>query len=314
MSHEPDMSDAQFTNAFSLMIGGLILLTIALIILAVFMGSGVKQSDLNELARSGETGERIQPTGRINVGEVASSQAAGGGDGSGGATEVASGESVYQGSCAACHASGVAGAPVLGDEAAWSERLAKGNETLYKHAIEGFQGDAGMMPPKGGNTSLSDEAVKAAVDHMVAAVSDSGDSGQAASEEAASEEAASEEAASEEAAPEEAAPEEAAPEEAASGEAASDGGEAEATDVAAGEGVYQSSCVACHATGVAGAPKLGESAAWSDRMAKGKETLYQHAIEGFQGDAGMMPPKGGNMSLSDAEVKAAVDYMVQQSQ
>jgi cytochrome c5 len=84
-------------------------------------------------------------------------------------------------------------------------------------------------------------------------------------------------------------------------------------NVAKGEATYKQTCFACHAAGVAGAPKLGDKAAWGPRIAQGNDTLYMHSIKGFQGKAGMMPPKGGNMSLSDADVKAAVDYMVAQS-
>jgi cytochrome c5 len=80
-----------------------------------------------------------------------------------------------------------------------------------------------------------------------------------------------------------------------------------------GKKVYDSACVACHAVGVAGAPKLGDTASWAPRIAQGNDTLYTHAIEGFQGKTGVMPPKGGNMGLSDADVKAAVDHMVAQS-
>jgi len=83
--------------------------------------------------------------------------------------------------------------------------------------------------------------------------------------------------------------------------------------VAKGEDIYKQTCFACHAAGVAGAPKLGDKAAWGPRIAQGNDTLYTHSIKGFQGKVGMMPPKGGNMSLSDADVKAAVDYMVAQS-
>ena len=77
-----------------------------------------------------------------------------------------------------------------------------------------------------------------------------------------------------------------------------------------GKKVYDTTCVACHAAGVAGAPKFGDKALWAPRIAQGIDTLYTHSIKGFQGKAGMMPPKGGNMSLPDADVKAAVDYMV----
>jgi cytochrome c5 len=74
----------------------------------------------------------------------------------------------------------------------------------------------------------------------------------------------------------------------------------------AGKKVFDSVCTACHGTGVAGAPKFGDKAAWAPRIATGKETLYNAALHGLRA----MPPKGGNPSLSDADVKAAVDYMV----
>lgn len=80
-----------------------------------------------------------------------------------------------------------------------------------------------------------------------------------------------------------------------------------------GEDIYKKTCFACHDAGVAGAPKLRDKAAWAQRIAQGMDTLYTHSIKGFQGKVGMMPPKGGNMALSDADTKAAVDYMVSQS-
>ena len=74
------------------------------------------------------------------------------------------------------------------------------------------------------------------------------------------------------------------------------------------KGTYQSACFACHGTGAAGAPKLGDKGAWQPRIAQGKDTLYSHALNGFKG----MPPKGGRGDLSDDVVKAVVDYMVSQ--
>jgi cytochrome c5 len=74
----------------------------------------------------------------------------------------------------------------------------------------------------------------------------------------------------------------------------------------AGKDVFDKGCVACHGTGVAGAPKFGDKAAWAPRLAQGTNVLIAHAIQG----KGAMPPKGGNPALSDADVKAAVDYMV----
>ena len=77
--------------------------------------------------------------------------------------------------------------------------------------------------------------------------------------------------------------------------------------------VYQASCFACHGAGVGGAPKLGDKVQWATRIAKGVDTLYASAVNGVQGNAGAMPAKGGNPALSDAEVRAAVDYMVTQA-
>jgi cytochrome c5 len=87
--------------------------------------------------------------------------------------------------------------------------------------------------------------------------------------------------------------------------AASDGGEPREP-----KAIYDKYCFSCHATGAAGAPKLGDAAAWSDRIAKGMDTLYTHSIQGFRG----MPPKGLCMDCSEEEIKATVDYMVEQSQ
>ena len=79
-----------------------------------------------------------------------------------------------------------------------------------------------------------------------------------------------------------------------------------------GQNVYKRTCSACHGSGAAGAPKLGDKAAWSDRIAQGNDVMTQHAIEGFKGDTGYMPPKGGAMQLSDEDVAAAVKYMASQ--
>ena len=80
-----------------------------------------------------------------------------------------------------------------------------------------------------------------------------------------------------------------------------------------GQSIYAATCVACHGTGIAGAPKLGDKADWGPRIAQGVDVLHQHAIAGFTGKKGTMPPKGGNTTLPDADVKAAVDYMVSQA-
>ena len=88
---------------------------------------------------------------------------------------------------------------------------------------------------------------------------------------------------------------------------------ASASAMADGQATYTQACAACHATGAAGAPKLGDKAVWKDRIAQGNDTMYDHAIKGFKGKVGFMPAKGGRADLSDDAVKAAVDYMVSQS-
>jgi len=85
-------------------------------------------------------------------------------------------------------------------------------------------------------------------------------------------------------------------------------------DLALGKEIYNTTCVACHAMGVAGSPKFGDKDAWAPRIAKGMDTLFTHALQGFQGKTGVMPPKGGRMDLPDDRVKAAVAYMVSQAQ
>lgn len=99
--------------------------------------------------------ERIRPFGAVNVGKVPVVVASSSG---------ADGKGTYTSACFACHGTGAAGAPKLGDKAAWKNRIAQGMSTLFKNAINGTSKG---MPPKGGNASLSDSAVKAAVEYMV---------------------------------------------------------------------------------------------------------------------------------------------------
>ena len=80
-----------------------------------------------------------------------------------------------------------------------------------------------------------------------------------------------------------------------------------------GQQVYQATCIVCHGAGIAGAPKLDDKGQWATRIAKGVDTLYASAVNGVLGSAGAMPARGGNPALSNAEVRAAVDYMVARS-
>ena len=96
--------------------------------------------------------------------------------------------------------------------------------------------------------------------------------------------------------------------------------EADTEMAAAGSGnvgkkTYDGICIACHGSGIPDIPQLGDAAAWAPRIEQGKDTLYEHAITGYTGASGMpMPAKGGNPSLSDDDVKAAVDYIITNSQ
>ena len=107
-----------------------------------------------------------------------------------------------------------------------------------------------------------------------------------------------------------------APEETTDGSVAEEpaAGEPSAASAIDGQDMFNQACVVCHGAGVAGAPKLGDTANWAPRIAQGMDTVYGNAINGFQGSAGMMPAKGGRADLSDDAIKAAVDYMVENSQ
>jgi cytochrome c5 len=142
-----------------------LLVPVMLAYLGSLWASGDKRLNKTESAES--IAKRIAPTGEIKKFDpnepapvVAVAVAA--------SDKPKSGEDVYNGGCNACHSAGIAGAPKNGDKAAWGARIAQGAATLYDHAIKGYQGKAGMMPAKGGNTALSDGEVKAAVDFMVA--------------------------------------------------------------------------------------------------------------------------------------------------
>ncbi len=158
------MTDQQFVRAFALMIGGFTVLTLVLIALAAAVGGTIDEKlyAAAQGERDRAIAARVEPVGKLNVGEAPAAAPA---------TTVAAaavdGKGTYDSACAACHTAGVAGAPKLGDAAAWGERIAQGAEQLHLHAINGYQGKVGYMPPRGGNASLSDDAVKAAVDYMV---------------------------------------------------------------------------------------------------------------------------------------------------
>ena len=218
--------------------------------------------------------------------------------GASGPRPARAGEEVYKLQCATCHANGVAGAPKLADNAAWADRIKTGLESLVNSAIKG----KGAMGAQGGG-DYSDLEIARAVVYMANTAGGKFDEPK---EEAAGGEApaAPQAAASAPAAP---APAPAAPAPAASAPAAAPAPAAAVQTAAAdGKKIYDTTCGVCHNSGVAGAPKLGDKAGWSERVAAGMDTLVAHSINGIRA----MPPRGGNAKLSDAEVRAAVEYMV----
>jgi cytochrome c5 len=196
------------------------------------------------------------------------------GAGGGAAAGGRSGEEIVKAVCATCHQAGLANAPKLGDKAAWAPHIKHGLNHLTAAAIKG----KGAMPPRGGDASLTDEEVARAVAFMA------NQAGAKFKE-----------------------PPVKAP--AQKPEAQTVAAATSKPGAADGKKVYDATCTACHTAGVANAPKPGDKAAWAPRVKQGMDALVQSAIKG----KGAMPPKGGAANLSDAEVRAAVEFMVSQS-
>lgn len=154
------MEDKQFTTQFMAVLVLLFTFTIVILVIANAFYDGDEK--LADARVQKAVAERIAPVGQVYVGEVPAAAA----EVEAVATTVAvamSGDQVYQQVCASCHASGIMNAPKMGDAAAWQARLAKGKETLYANAINGI----GAMPAKGGRADMSDDAIRAAVDHLI---------------------------------------------------------------------------------------------------------------------------------------------------
>jgi cytochrome c5 len=229
--------------------------------------------------------QRLKPVGMVEIRDASQPAA------------LRTGEQVYTAQCAACHATGAANAPKLGDAAAWAPRLKSGFEALVQSALKG----KGNMPPQAGG-DFSDVEIARAVAHL------GNQSGGKFTEPAApAATAAASAPAQTQANPQAEAAAKAVA--AALATASPKGGEAAAPSAAgAVSGLYAQSCQACHAAGVAGAPKLGDKAAWAPRVAQGLDALTASVIKG----KGAMPPRGGS-TANDAEIKQVVTYMVNQS-
>ena len=198
-----------------------------------------------------------------------------------------SGQEVYAAQCAACHTAGAAGAPKFADAEAWSARIKTGFEALVQSALKG----KGAMAAQGGG-DFNDTEIARAVAYMA------NSAGAKFAEPAAAAGAPAVEVKAE------AAPAVAAVAVSAAPVTAPATAAGPMVTAATGEALYKQACQVCHVAGVAGAPKLGDKAAWSARLSTGIDALHASVIKG----KGAMPPRGGSQA-SDAELRAAVEFM-----
>jgi cytochrome c5 len=166
--------DTHFFNTFSLVIGLLVAIAIGIFAFARVVAGQTQDKQVLEEAQYLKTvKQNLEPVARVAVAgqdnaalAIKPDTTAAGGGGAGPAMPT-TGEGLFQQTCSACHGQGIAGAPKAGDKAAWGPRIAKGKDVLYQHALQGYTGGAGIMPPKGGRMDAPDALIKQAVDHMV---------------------------------------------------------------------------------------------------------------------------------------------------
>jgi cytochrome c5 len=167
--------DTHFFNVFSLLIALLVAIAIVLFALARIVASHTQdQQVLTEADYAKNVAARLAPpsqeaiAGHDNTALAIKAPATAA---AGSAVAIPkNGTELFEQTCSACHGQGIAGAPKAGDKAAWAPRIAEGKPTLYDHALHGYQGKTGVMPPKGGRTDVPDDLVKQAVDYMVGLV------------------------------------------------------------------------------------------------------------------------------------------------
>jgi cytochrome c5 len=290
--HEaPIKTPAQLIAAI---IAGFAVPIVIIVLLAAYADNWTRTGAGTDSLSDAEVSQRIAPIAQVDIRDANAPRV------------YKTGEEVYKAVCSACHATGAAGAPKFTNTADWAPRIAQGFDTLWHTALTG----KGAMPARGGTSpdDYSDYEIARAVVYMA---NNSGGSlaeppvpsaAQAASGAAAAAAPASGATADAGAAASEAA---AALASIASAPAAAPDATQSADASQAGKALYQQVCQACHAAGVLNAPKFGDKAAWAPRLKDPMDTVYNYALHG----KGAMPPKGGS-NAPDADVKAAVDYMV----
>ena len=270
---------------------------VVIVLLAVYVNNTTRTGAGTDSLSEAAVGARISPVAQVDIRDANAPHV------------YKSGEEVFKAVCTTCHTAGVAGAPKFGNAGDWAPRIAEGYDTLLHNALNG----KGGMPARGGTSpdDYSDFEIARAVVYMA---NDAGakfaEPAQPAPGTAAGASAPA-----------------AAPASGAAGAASTDNAQAAAAVAAlanvpqassgaaagtesadasqAGKTLYTQVCQACHAAGVLNAPKFGDKDAWAPRLKEPIDTVYNYALHG----KGAMPPKGGS-NASDADVKAAVDYMV----
>jgi len=280
-------------------IAGFAVPIIIIVLLAYYVDNSTRTGAGTDSLSEAEVTARIKPIAQVEIRDANAPRV------------YKTGEEVYKAVCSACHASGAAGAPKFTNTADWAPRISQGFDTLLHTALAG----KGAMPPRGGTSpdDYSDFEIARAVAYMAnnsgasfpepaqpASGAASASAGAGASAATAGAGGASDAGAAQAAAAM------AAMASVPQAAAAPASGATQSADASqAGKALYQQVCQACHAAGVLNAPKFGDKEAWAPRLKEPMDTVYNYALHG----KGAMPPKGGS-NASDADVKAAVDYMV----
>ncbi len=164
-------TDLDFLKRFSLVIAFLAFVVLSLSVLGYFIGTKLQRDE--DPGAQARTEERIKPVGAVYAGASGAAAAAAAAEAAraAAASQVAydgtlDGQVIFDKLCSACHSTGAGGSPTM-EKAQWDARIAQGFDTLVQHAIEGFQGNSGLMPARGGNPALSDEQVEASVRWML---------------------------------------------------------------------------------------------------------------------------------------------------
>jgi len=242
--HEPDQHVSPIKNWKQLVVVVVLAFAVPIAVIVILSQYVTGTPKVTSAADSAVL-NRIKPVGEVQLAAAS------------GPKGQLAGEQVYNQVCKTCHEGGLAGAPKVGDKAAWGKVIAQGLTTTVEHAVKGVR----AMPPKGGNPDFENIEVERAVVFMA-------------------------------------------------NKAGANWKEPPAPATAkgaerSGEEVVNVACGKCHATGQGGAPKVGDRAAWTPRVAKGLATVTQAALKGHGG----MPARGGMAELSDSEIKRAIEYM-----